>query len=131
MQATFAAARHGSLQNTDAVLAHVHGILTTPRDLGQLRAVGAPITLSLDVDSIFASGEPTQFAVRPSVVGAPLEAVIESVNERTPPLVVPLPPSDDEWRRRELPSLTAGIYRITVQGNPTQVEPVTDVFGVA
>jgi Lecithin:cholesterol acyltransferase len=130
-QAAFAAARHGSLQNTDAVLAHVHGILTAPRDLGQVRAVGAPITLSLDVDSIFASREPIQFAVRPSVVGVPLEAVCESADGARPRQVVPLPPSNDEWRRGELAPLPAGVYRLTISGDPTRIEPVADVFGVA
>jgi hypothetical protein len=42
-----------------------------------------------------------------------------------------LGPSDDEWLRRELPPMALGVYRITVSGDPTQVEPVTDVFAVA
>jgi pimeloyl-ACP methyl ester carboxylesterase len=130
-QAAFAAARHGSLQNTDAVLAHVQGILTAPRDLGQVRAVGAPVTLSLDVDNIFAARETVQFAVRASVVGVPLEAVCESTDGSAPRQVVRLPPSNDEWRRGELPSLPAGVYRLIVSGDPTRVEPVADVFGVA
>ena len=42
-----------------------------------------------------------------------------------------LGPLDDEWLRRELPPMAAGVYRITASGDPTQVEPVTDVFAVA
>jgi len=130
-QAAFAAARHGSLQNADAVLAHVQGVLTTPRDLGNVRAGAAPITLSLDIDGVFASGEPIEFAVRPSEAAVTLEAVIESTNRSTPGTSLTLAPSDDQWIRREVPPLTAGVYRLTITGDPTQVEPVSEVFAVA
>jgi pimeloyl-ACP methyl ester carboxylesterase len=130
-QATFAAARHGSLQNTDAVLSHVQGVLTTPRDLGQLRAAGAPTTLSLDVDDIFAANEPIRFAVRPSDDGVALDAIIEHVDQPAVRQVVHLRAAGAEWRHRELPPLPPGVYRITVQGDPAIVEPVSDVFGVA
>ncbi|MEO7132906.1 MAG: hypothetical protein ABI024_01685 [Vicinamibacterales bacterium] len=129
-QAAFAAARHGSLQNTDAVLAHVHGVLTAPRDLGKVRALSAAITLSLDIDDLFTVEEPILFAVRSSVPGVPLEVVIESADGSMQRQVVQLPPSDAEWRPRELPPMTSGIYRIIVQGDPTQVEPLTDVFAI-
>jgi hypothetical protein len=130
-QAAFAASRHGSIQNADAVLAHLQGILTTPRDLGAVRAVGAPVTLSFDIDGIFSRQEPVQFAVRPSEVGVLLDAIIESTNGSTPRQMATLGPSDDEWLRRELPPMAPSVYRITVSGDPTQVEPVTDVFAVA
>jgi hypothetical protein len=42
-----------------------------------------------------------------------------------------IPPADAEWLRREVPPLSAGVYRITVNGDPTEVEPVSDVFAVA
>jgi hypothetical protein len=64
--------------------------------------VGAPIILSLDIDGIFASQEPLQFAVRPSVVGVPLEAVIESTDGSAPRQVVSLASSDVEWIRRQI-----------------------------
>ncbi len=129
-QAAFAAARHGSLQNTDSVLAHVHGILTGPRELSQVRAV-APVTLSLDIDGIYGSREPLQFAVQPSAAGVPLEAVIELTDGSAPSKIVSLAPSDDAWVKSQLPPLPAGVYRITVRGDPTEVEPVTDIFCVA
>jgi len=130
-QAAFAAARHGSLQNTDAVLSHIFGVLTTPRDLGQLRATGAPTTLSLDVDDIFAANEPIRFAVRPSDAGVALDAVIEKVDRPAARQIVHIPATDAGWQHREVPPLPAGVYRITVQGNPAIVEAVSDVFGVA
>jgi pimeloyl-ACP methyl ester carboxylesterase len=129
-QAAFAATRHASLQNADAVLAHVHGVLTEPRDLGQVKAVGAPTTLALDVDDLFLADEPVQFAVRPSEVAAPLNAMIEETETKAQQSV-PLPPTDNEWRAVELPPLPPGTYRLTVHGDPTRVEPVVDVFAVA
>jgi pimeloyl-ACP methyl ester carboxylesterase len=129
--AAFAAARHGSLQNVDAVLAHVQGVLTTPRDLANVRAAGAPITLSLDLDALFSRQEPVQFAVRPSEEGVPLEAVIESTSDPASRRVMAIPPSDAQWLRREVPPLSPGVYRLTVTGDPTEVEPVSDVFAVA
>jgi hypothetical protein len=102
-----------------------------PRDLGAVRAVGAPVTLSLDIDGIFSRQEPVQFAVRPSEVGVPRDAIIESTNGSTPRQTATLGPSDHEWLRRELPPMAPGVYRIAVSGDPTQVEPVTDVFAVA
>lgn len=130
-QAAFAAARHGSLQNVDAVLAHVQGVLTTPRDLGNVRAAGAPVTLSLDVDGVFARGEPVQFAVRPSEPAVALDAAIESTDGSVAGTSLPLAASDDEWIRRELPPLPSGVYRLTIAGDPTRVEPASEVFVVA
>jgi hypothetical protein len=129
-QAAFAVARHGALQNVDAVLAHVQGVLTTPRALGHIRAVGAPITLSIDIDDVFTHQEPVLFAVRPSQVGIALEAVIESVSDASSRQVFALAPSD-EWLRREVPPLPSRVYRITVTGDPTEVEPVSEIFTVA
>jgi len=128
-QAVLAATRHASLQNADAVLAHVYGVLTAPRDLGQFKAVGAPTTVSLDLDDVFLASEPVRFAVRTSVPGERLEAIIantESAVER----LVPIPPSDDEWREVEHAPLSPGAYRLTLRGDETRVEPVVDVFAV-
>jgi len=130
-QTAFAASRHGSLQNTDAVLAHVQGILTTPRDLGHVKAVGAAITVSLDIDGVFATEEPIGFAVRPSAIAVPLQVAVEPTNGSTSGTSLTLPASDDEWIRRELPPLPPGVYRITITGDPTQVEPASEVFAVA
>ena len=128
-EAAFAATRHASLQNADAVLTHVHGVLTQPRDLGAIKAVGAPTTLSLDVDDLFLSDEPVRFAVRASAPGEALDAVVtntETAAEKT----LKLPPTDEDWRQAELAPLPPGTYRVTVTGDPTRVEPIADVFGV-
>jgi hypothetical protein len=129
-RAAFAATRHASLQNADAVLAHVQGILTQPRNLGSVKAVGAPTTLSLDVDDLFLSDEPVRFAVRASAPGEALEAVVTNTETAATERTVKLPPTDRDWREAKLPPLEPGTYRLVVTGDPTSVEPVADVFGV-
>ena len=119
-QAAFAATRHASLQNADAVLVHVQGILTQPRNLGSIKAVGAPTTLSLDVDDLFLSDEPVRFAVRASAPGEALEAVVTNTETAAAERTVKLPPTDEDWREAELPPLEPGTYRLTVTGDPTQ-----------
>jgi hypothetical protein len=126
-EAAFAATRHASLQNADAVLAHVQGVLTQPRDLGSMKAVGAPTTLSVDVEDVFLKNEPVRFAVRASTPGEPLEAAVEDTTTEAGQ-TLKLRPTDEEWRQAELPPLASGTYRLTVTGDPTRVEPVVDVF---
>jgi hypothetical protein len=129
-RAAFASTRHASLQNADAVLTHVHGVLTKPRDLGHVRAVGAPTTLSVDLDDLYLPQEHIRVAVRSSAAGEPLEAVVQESVTRARRAVTPLPLTDDEWREVELPPLSPGTYRVTIRGDPTRVEPVADVFVV-
>lgn len=129
-RAAFASSRHASLQNADAVLTHVHGLLTKPRDLGRVMAVGAPTTLSVDLDDIYLTDEPIRVVVRSTAPGEPLEAVVEETATRTQRAAAPLPLTDDEWREVELAPLPPGTYRVTVRGDPTRVEPVADIFVV-
>jgi pimeloyl-ACP methyl ester carboxylesterase len=130
-RAAFASTRHASLQNADAVLTHVHGVLTAPRDLNQVRAVGAPTTLSVDLDDVYLTDEPVRVSVRSSAAGEPLEAVVDDTSTGARAAQAPLPLTDDEWRTVELPPLPPGAYRVTVSGDPSRVEPVADLFGVA
>jgi pimeloyl-ACP methyl ester carboxylesterase len=130
-RAAFSSTRHASLQNADAVLTHVHGVLTQPRDLSQVRAVGAPTTLSVDLDDLYMADEPISVAVKSSAAGEPLEAVVVETATGTETARAPLPLTDDEWRAVELPPLPPSTYRVTVAGNPARVEPVADLFVVA
>jgi pimeloyl-ACP methyl ester carboxylesterase len=130
-RAAFASTRHASLQNADAVLTHVHGVLTEPRDLTQVRAVGAPTTLSVDLDDVYLPDEPVRVTVRSSVPGEPLEAVVDDTTTGARAAQAPLPLTDDAWRAVELAPLPPGAYRVTISGDPGRVEPVADVFGVA
>ena len=129
-RAAFASTRHASLQNADAVLTHVHGVLTAPRDLSGVRAVGAPTRLALDIDDLYLADEPVSLAVRSSAAGEPLEAIVEDTTTGARTASAQLPLTDDEWRRAEFAPLPPGTYRVTVLGDLTRVEPVVDLFSV-
>ena len=72
-----------------------------------------------------------RFAVKASTPGEALEAVVSNTETAADERTVKLPPTDEDWREAELPPLEPGTYRLTVTGDPTSVEPIADVFGVA
>jgi pimeloyl-ACP methyl ester carboxylesterase len=124
--ATFAAERHGSLQNLDSVLVQLAGVLTG-RDTGAFRGLPAS-RLGLDLDDLYGADEPIPVRVRSEDQSAELVASI--VDERgTEVARADLPRSIDEWREVELAPLPEGAYRITIGGGPL-VAPVADRFVV-
>jgi pimeloyl-ACP methyl ester carboxylesterase len=125
--ATFAAERHGSLQNLDSALVQLAGVLTG-RDTSVFR--GLPATrLGLDVEDLYGSDEPIAVRVRSEDERA--ELVVSVTDERGSEVArTALPSGLDEWREAELPPLPEGAYRIAVGGGPL-VQHVTDRFVVA
>src|SRR5207244_11198624 len=55
--AIYAATRHASLQNADAVLTHVRGVLTQVADLDRLRA-RPPVAVSRVLEDVLLAGHP-------------------------------------------------------------------------
>lgn len=126
----FAATRHASLQNADAVLAHLQGVIT-----GLYLPVGdffaAPfdeLGLGLDLEDAYWSDEPVAFRVQ-GTPGADLVATVADTETGREVARVPLRTDDNPWTSAESPHLPAGIYRMTIGGD-ARVEPVTDVFTV-
>ena len=125
--AMFAATRHASLQNTDAVLTQVRGWMTGVK-LGAFRA-GAPISLSLDLADVYPADEAVRATVRPSAATGGLLATFEWVAGPEPPagvVAVPLPARDGP-RAIEIRPPAPGCYRLTVSG-AEDVEPVADLL---
>jgi hypothetical protein len=129
-RAVYAATRHSSLQNADAVLTQVRGILTLPLALGTLRAA-APVTIALRLEDVYLTGEPIAAAAYPSDAGEDLHAVVQDTVSGATIATADLPRSDDQWRRLEFAPLAQGTYRILVEGRGDKVEPVSDLFLVA
>lgn len=125
--AMYAAERHASLQNFDAVLQQLDGVLSgLDLDLSIYYAMN--VRLSLDVEDAFLTGEVISLGVRPEDPSVALTATL--VNEQGQ--IVgrrDVPPSDDEWRSVRFDPQPEGLYRVTVRGE-TGVDPVTDVLGV-
>ncbi len=127
----FAATMHGSLQNADAVLANLHGILSgLDLNLGDFFAPPLrQIPLSLSMEDIYLSNESFEVRVDPGVEGVRLHTEIRNL-ETDEVLVTAEPqPSGDGTQSVTVFPLPAGAYRIAVTGDE-KVEPVTDVFVV-
>jgi pimeloyl-ACP methyl ester carboxylesterase len=129
-RAVYAATRHASLQNADAVLTQLRGILTVPRALGTLRAA-APVTVSLQLEDVYSAGEPIAVAVAPSDSGEDVRAIVQDTETSATVATADVSRSNDQWRHVEFRPLPAGTYRIVVEGRADKVEPVSDLFLVA
>lgn len=139
----FAATKHGSLQNADAVLAHLDGVLSgLGRTFADLRndqpppppppppapPVLPPVKVALEVDDLYEAGETVQVRARPDRPGVPLVASL-SGNGAAGAQSVALRPGPDGWQVATLGPLPAGAYRVEVQG--PDAEPAEDSFAVA
>jgi pimeloyl-ACP methyl ester carboxylesterase len=126
----YAATRHASLQNADAVLAHLRGLITgLYLPIGEFFATRlADVRVSVDLDDVYWSDEPVRAALqtRPDVE---LTVSIESAATGQEMARAAVRAGDDGRARAECAPLPAGTYRITVAGG-SRIEPVTDVFTV-
>ena len=123
--AMFAAERHASLQNLDAALVQVAGLLTG-RDTSGFRAPGVPV--GLDLEDGYETGEPVPMSVRCGDAGSAVVAVITDTEHGTEHGRVEAP-AGDGWRPIEFPPLQPGTYRVSVSGGP-MIGSATDLFVV-
>lgn len=135
--AMFASTKHSSLQNADAVLAHLGGVLSSlGLDLGSFRAAPTRAAqVSLDVADLHVLGVPVALRARASRDGATLGATIIDVESGEIVERLPLHPSrdhpaGDDWQTATFIPPRAAAYRVVVSGNEAGVEPAADVFEV-
>ncbi len=127
--AMFASERHASLQNEDAVLVQLRGVMSgLDVDFPGFRDAFPTIGLGLELEDAYQTGEPVPVRVHPEE--EPAESLLVQVcdagtNEEVARET--LAPTDDGWHAAELPPLPEGTYRLTAFGSG-RVEPVTDVF---
>jgi pimeloyl-ACP methyl ester carboxylesterase len=124
--AMFAAERHASLQNLDAVLVQLAGLFTG-RSTESFRDIKTGI--GLDIDDAYATDEPVAVRVRSEDESAEISAVVADAETGQEAARAKLAPGLDEWRETQIPPLPAGTFRLTVSGGP-MAQPVTDVFVV-
>ena len=123
----YAAERHGSLQNNDAVLVQlIQRVLREQRDVGSYKAT-LNTGLGLDLEDVYLPGEPVGLRVWPEDPGARLTAVIRDAGTDEEVARATAWSEDGEWRQAEIPPLAPGTYRVTVTAIGP-VDPVTDVF---
>jgi pimeloyl-ACP methyl ester carboxylesterase len=121
--AMFAAERHGSLQNLDAALVQLSG-LVTGHDTSSFR--GFTDRLGLDTEDLYAAEEPVTIRARSEAGAAPLTAAF--TDERGTEIArTELARGFDEWLEGSVGPLAPGAYRVSVAGDAT-VQPVSDRF---
>ena len=128
----FAATKHAALQNADAVLAHLSGVITgLYLPLGDFRAPRTPAAqLSLSVADLYRAGGPVVVRARSSAPGVALGAVFLDVESGREVARGPMAVDADGWQLASLPAPAPGAYRVTVSGDGAAVEPASDVFEV-
>jgi hypothetical protein len=123
--ATYAATQHGSLQNADAVVTQLVGLLSgLDLDLGQFRK--PKVQAALEVEDVFLSGEPISVRARPSRNEVKLEARLWRSGTSQPMAIAEMRTSERGWLAAEFPPPVPGAYRVTVDG--ANVETVEDSF---
>jgi hypothetical protein len=126
----YAATRHASLQNADAVLVQLRGVIT-----GLYLPFPKPFPARLDIvriglglDDVYWSDEPVAVRLRGSA-GTDLAVTITDAGTGAQVARTPVRMRDDPWTSAECAPLPAGTYRITAVGDE-RVEPAADVFTV-
>ncbi|HWM69788.1 MAG TPA: hypothetical protein VNO35_24635 [Steroidobacteraceae bacterium] len=131
--AMYAATQHGSLQNADAVIANLTGILAgLDLDLGVFHKDDEvpPVVknhVALEVDDVYLASEPISIQARPKFE-APLTVTVRQQGQLQPVLTAAMRPSIDEWQVADIVYQPPGVYRVTISG--TNVEPAEDSFVV-
>lgn len=125
----FSSEIHASLQNAGAVLTQIGGLFTGGSvDLRAFQSVFPP-RLGLDVEDVYAAGEPVTLRARSGDENLLLQAAVTDAESGGNLRAVGFTGRDGEWRIAELAPLPPGLYRITL-GSPGIPETVTDVFAV-
>jgi len=113
--AMYAATQHGSLQNADAVITHLSGLLSgLDLDLGAFRKPKAQI--ALEVEDVYFAGEPITVRARPRKAEVKLSATLWRSGVQQPLASAELQPADGDWLGAQFAPPDAGAYRVTVGG---------------
>jgi Lecithin:cholesterol acyltransferase len=124
----FVAGQHAALQNADAVLYHLRGLLGDLEiDLDHFKAI--PSQNALEIDDAYGTDETITLRAR-SEVGNELAVKIVNVDTDQEVASAPLERGLGEWQTAEFPPLPEGIYRATVSDVKGAAEPVSDIFAI-
>lgn len=125
--AMFAATQHGSLQNAEAVLAHLEGILSGfELDLGDFKK---GYTVSVDVEDLFFSGEVVRLKANSAKEDTELIATLWQSGEEKPMAIQSMASLAKGNHETTFETLPPGSYRVQVTGR--EIETASDAFAVA
>ena len=127
--AMYAGTQHGSLQNADAVITHLTGLLSG--SVSTSEAFRKPkAQVALEVEDVYFAGEPVDGARTPEQAATRSStATLWRSGESQPVATAQMPAASDDWRNAEFAPPAAGAYRVTVTGD--RVETAEDSFVVA
>jgi pimeloyl-ACP methyl ester carboxylesterase len=129
--AMFASERHASLQNEEAVLVQMRGVISgLDVDFPSFRDAFPTIGLSLEVEDLYTAGEPVRVRVRPEeeTVEPLLVKVLDAETDQEVANDT-LHAAEEGCYEAELRPLPEGTYRLSAYGSG-RIEPVTDLFVV-
>ena len=127
----YAAELHSSLQNADAVLVNLGGILGALNIHGDQFRAAPPtlgVALRLRLDDAYPAGSPIQMTVEPAEEWVELEASVVDVDSNRTIQSLPVGAAGSSRRSLTFAGLAAGTYRVTLTGDGAI--PVNDVFAV-
>lgn len=129
----YAAEKHGSLQNHDAVLAHLRGVLSEPDIEIRRKRPGGPVALSMELADAVPAGDVVEVLVTPLAEQPSLVATLTTA-EGVEVAKTPLRRRPDGTQVARFDPPPEGIFRVRVEGlggDAQTVSPVTDLFLVA
>jgi hypothetical protein len=138
--AVYASTKHGSLQNDDAVITNLIGILsgldldlgafrkgpTEPKNVGPLRQP-ARVQVTIEVEDISYAGEPVVVRARPNGDSS-LKLAMWRSGEDQPAAILEMTPATGNWQHAEFTPPCSGAYRAVVTGE--NAETAQDSFAV-
>jgi len=122
--------RHACLQNSNATMANIRNVMGGFRTSFSFR--GKPHGVLLDIEDAYLTGEPIAIRVRVDGIpdaGVVLDVRIESTDADMEPVEFSVD-GDEHWFPLDLPPLAGGDYRVTVDPDHGDLDPVVDVFSV-
>jgi hypothetical protein len=127
----FVGTQHGSLQNADAVLIHLYGLINSfYLNLGDFRwgekgkgILPSPIRVALDIPDLLFGKEPLLVRAKPEREGVNLRAVVYS-SEGQLVREAMLLPDEEGWMTAQIGPLPEDAYTVRVAGTGGVVEPV-------
>jgi pimeloyl-ACP methyl ester carboxylesterase len=124
--AMYAATKHGSLQNADAVITNMVGILSgLDLDLGSFRKPRTHV--AIEIGDLHFSGQPVVLRARPTRDAA-LKAVFWRSGDVARSAELAMLPAGDDWLQAEFSPAAPGAYHVAVSG--ADVETAQDSFVV-
>lgn len=120
--AVYAATQHGSLQNAEAMLTHLHGLLSgTTIDLGGFRK--PKVQVAIELDDVTEAKSPLRVRARPVNPDVKIAAVLRNATGRTVKRA-PMHQGAGGWFEADFGPRSAGVYRVRVEG--AGIEPAED-----